>query len=74
VGIGGRERNIAWISWENMCDSIEEGDLGVINIRLFNNALLGNWIWRLKTVKAGMWREILDSKYGRWKDLKSNRK
>lgn len=39
-----------------------------------NDVLLGKLIWGLKIVKIGLWREVLDSKYGVWKDLKSNSK
>jgi len=31
---------------------------------IFNLALLGTWIWRLGSDKGGLWKEILNSKYG----------
>ena len=46
-----------------MCESREVGGLGIINIKLFNVALLGKWIWRLGCSKDGLWNEVLDSKY-----------
>jgi len=43
-----------------------------MDIRKFNCSLLGKWIWRLKLEKRGLWKDILDSKYGGWRDLKVN--
>ncbi|XP_068483176.1 uncharacterized protein [Phaseolus vulgaris] len=30
------------------------------------------WIWRLGSEKGGMWKEILDSKYGGWRSLRED--
>ena len=38
--------------------------LGMIEIRKFNVALLGKWIWRLGTGEKGLWKEVLVSRYG----------
>jgi len=43
----------------------------VIDVRKINLALLGKWIWRLKSEKRSLWKDILDSKYGGWRGLKS---
>jgi len=32
---------------------------------------VGKWKWRLEIEKKGLWREILVSKYGSWRDLDS---
>ena len=56
------------------CESRELGGLGVKDIRLFNYALLEKWIWRLKTDKSVLWKEILDSKYGGWRSLRNQDK
>jgi len=37
-------------------------------------ALLGKWIWRLGSDKGGLWKEILDSKYGGWRCLREEGK
>ena len=48
--------------------------VGIIDLRKFNLALLGKWIWRLGTDKGGLWKEILDSKYGGWRSLREGGK
>ena len=37
-------------------------------------ALLGKWIWRRGTDRGGLWKEILDSKYGGWRSLREESK
>ncbi|XP_068483236.1 uncharacterized protein [Phaseolus vulgaris] len=34
----------------------------------------GKWIWRLGTDIRGLWKEILDSKYGGWRSLREDNK
>lgn len=50
-----------------------EGGLGILDIRLFNVAFLDKWIWQFGTDNSGLWKEILESNYGSWRDLKSQR-
>ena len=63
-GWGSERRKIVWASWEKVCESRDAGGLGVINIKLFNVALLGKWIWRMDSLKDSLWKEVLESKYG----------
>jgi len=53
-----------------VCESKDKGGLGVIDIRKFNLALLGKWIWRLKFENRSLWKNIIDFKYGGWKGLR----
>jgi len=69
-GWGSGERKIVWTSWEKVCEPHEAGGLGVINIKPFNIALLGKWIWRMSYSKGSLWKEVLTSKYGGWRNLK----
>jgi len=69
-GWGSEGRKIAWLAWDKICNSKDGGGLGIINIRSFNIALLGKWIWRLNSDEGGLWREVIDSKYGGWRGLK----
>ena len=45
----------------------------MVDIRRFNTTLLGKWIWWLGYEKNGLWREVLESKYGGWRDLRVQR-
>jgi len=53
-----------------VCEPQNAGGLGIINIKLFNVALLGKWIWRMGSSEDGLWKEVLESKYGGWRSLK----
>ncbi|XP_068486473.1 uncharacterized mitochondrial protein AtMg00310-like [Phaseolus vulgaris] len=72
-GWGSDGRKIAWAAWDKVCKPKEAGGLGIINVRQFNLALMGKWIWRLKTEAGGLWKEVLESKYGGWRGLKEQR-
>jgi len=39
----------------------------------FNFDLLEKWIWRLGTDKGGLWKDILEFKYGGWRRLRDQR-
>lgn len=41
------ERKINWVKWEKLCRPIEEGGLGIMNLRVFNTTLLGKWEWKV---------------------------
>jgi hypothetical protein len=47
---GGNEesRRVNWLKWEKVCLDKENGGLGIKNIKAFNVALLGKWVWRKK--------------------------
>ena len=60
-------------SWKKVCEPKEEGGFVMVDIRRFNITLLGKWIWRLRYEKKGLWREVLESKYGGWRDLQTQR-
>ena len=63
-GWGTKGRKIAWCSWENICKPKEEGGLGIRRIDLFNKALLTKRIWRMRYPKVGLWKDVLELKYG----------
>ena len=69
-GWGHEGRKIAWIRWEIICKSKDEGGIGLKDIHLFNKALLAKWKWRLGTEEHGLWKDILESKYGSWSGLR----
>jgi len=42
------------VSWENLCKPLEEGGLGIKDVRKFNGALLAKWNWRLMSEEKGL--------------------
>jgi len=46
----------------------------MLEINQFNIALLRKWIWCLCYKKNGLWKDVLDSKYGGWRELMIQRK
>ena len=61
---GRDNRSISWVRWENVCKPLEEGGLGIKDVRNINNALLTKWKWRLMNDEKGKWKDILVSRYG----------
>jgi hypothetical protein len=47
-----------------MCYPISEGGLGIRNVRKFNQALLGKWLWQYAHEGEAWWRSVLVAKYG----------
>ena len=52
------------VEWAKLCSPIDECGLGIRNVRRFNQALLGKWLWRFAHEKGARWRSILMAKYG----------
>jgi len=63
-GWGRENRPIPWVSWDKLCRPLEEGRLGIKDIRKFNATLLAKWKWRLMSGEKGVWKDVLLSKYG----------
>ncbi|GKV26615.1 hypothetical protein SLEP1_g35880 [Rubroshorea leprosula] len=61
----GEKKKINWVSWDKVCKQKENGGLGVRNLRKFNLALMGKWWGRLASSKEGLWREVMEGKYGK---------
>jgi hypothetical protein len=57
-------RKIAWINWESICASKEDGRLGVRRAGAFNLSLLDKWCWRMLVDKEGLWYRVLKARYG----------
>jgi hypothetical protein len=52
------------VRWDKVCSLIDEGGLGIRNMRRFNQALLGKWLWRFAHEEGAWWRSVLVAKYG----------
>jgi len=59
----GKEFKYHLVRWDKVCSPISEGGLGIRNLRTFNRALLGKWLWRYGSERDAWWR-VVDSKYG----------
>ena len=47
-----------------MCQPVHLGGLGIRNLRIFNKALLGKWLWRFGNEREALWRLAIVAKYG----------
>ena len=60
----GDEPKIHFVKWATICAPISSSGLGIRKIRLFNEALLGKWLWRFEIEKDALWRQVIEMKYG----------
>jgi hypothetical protein len=58
------ESKLHLVDWDTVCSPISDGGLGIRNVRKFNQALLGKWLWRFAHEEGAWWRSILVAKYG----------
>uniref|UniRef100_A0A2N9GXK7 Reverse transcriptase domain-containing protein n=1 Tax=Fagus sylvatica TaxID=28930 RepID=A0A2N9GXK7_FAGSY len=52
------------VKWSQICVPLRFGGLAVRDIRCFNKALLGKWLWRYGMDREAMWRSVVEAKYG----------
>jgi len=52
------------VSWFTVCSPISEVGLDIRNLRTFNKALLGKWLWCYEHEREALWRSVVDAKYG----------
>jgi hypothetical protein len=60
----GEEFKFHLVNWPKVCSPIREGGLGIRNLRCFNRALLGKWLWRFASEPEACWRKVVEAKYG----------
>ena len=69
------QRNFLWdslgsdfkfylVRWNIVKHPLYLGGLGIRDLRLFNEALLGKWLWRFMNEKGNLWRKVVTIKYG----------
>jgi hypothetical protein len=47
-----------------ICSPYSHGGLAIKNLRKFNEALLGKWLWRFGIEREALWRKVVMAKYG----------
>ena len=52
------------VKWNTICTPFNQRGLAVKNLRLFNTALLGKWLWRFGVEREALWRQVIQAKYG----------
>ncbi|XP_035544454.1 uncharacterized protein LOC108983424 isoform X2 [Juglans regia] len=60
----GEETKFHLASWNKVCSPVSGGGLGVRNLRTFNKALLGKWLWRYQEEGESLWKEVVVSRHG----------
>uniref|UniRef100_A0A2N9EFL4 Reverse transcriptase domain-containing protein n=1 Tax=Fagus sylvatica TaxID=28930 RepID=A0A2N9EFL4_FAGSY len=69
------QRNFLWgtseevakfhlVNWNMVCSPYSHGGLAIKNLRRFNEALLGKWLWRFGVERDALWRKVIIAKYG----------
>ena len=54
------------VKWADVCTPLFAGGLGIRRLRLFNESLLGKWLWQYGYEKNALWRRVVEVKYGSW--------
>uniref|UniRef100_A0A2N9H6M3 Reverse transcriptase zinc-binding domain-containing protein n=1 Tax=Fagus sylvatica TaxID=28930 RepID=A0A2N9H6M3_FAGSY len=60
----GEGKKFHLVKWSQICQPINLGGLGFQNLRLFNKALLGKWLWCFGNEREALWRQVIVAKYG----------
>ncbi|GJX30505.1 hypothetical protein Tco_0238584 [Tanacetum coccineum] len=55
---------MAWVRWDNVLASLDQGCLGIGSLKAFNLALLQKWRWRLVTNLNLLWVKLIKAIHG----------
>jgi hypothetical protein len=56
--------NFHLVRWDHICTPYSNEGLNIRNLRRFNEALLGKWLWRFRVEREALWRQVVAVKYG----------
>ena len=62
-GISG-ESKLHLVKWARVCKPLQVGGLGIRQLKSFNSALLGKWLWRYGMETNALWWRVIEVKYG----------
>ncbi|KAI5404073.1 hypothetical protein KIW84_051277 [Lathyrus oleraceus] len=57
------KRPIHLVRWEQVCKSKDYGGVGIINLEVYNKALLMKWKWRIVNDSGAIWRGLIKHRY-----------
>ena len=60
---GSNKRKIAWVSWQKVCKSKNEGGLGFKDLEMFNQSLLGKQAYRIWSSPDSLVARVLKHRY-----------
>ena len=60
----GDEPKFHLVDWSTVCTSLASSGLEIRNLRTFNIALLGKWLWRFGQERDALWRQVIEVKNG----------
>ena len=55
---------MAWVKWERVISSFEDGGLNIGSLKVKNLALLGKWWWRFRNERDALWCRLIKSIHG----------
>ncbi|KAG2723320.1 hypothetical protein I3760_02G165000 [Carya illinoinensis] len=61
----GNEFKFHLVKWDKVCRPLSSGGLGIKNLKTFNRALLGKWLWRYNMESEALWKLVVDCRHGR---------
>ncbi|KAE8698668.1 serine/threonine-protein kinase AFC1-like [Hibiscus syriacus] len=54
---------IHWVNWKRVCQPLEEGGLGILDLNFANRVLLGKWVWKFTNEKDSLWKNMICSRH-----------
>lgn len=52
------------MKWNSVKQPFPKGHLGIRELIIFNEALIGKWLWRSMNAKDKLWRTVVRANYG----------
>ena len=62
---GSFEKRPHLVNWKVVCTDKGQGMLGVRRLSFLNRALLRKWVWRFAKDFDGIWKRLMNIKYGK---------